>query len=84
MSAKNGTPSDRTSRPPMSDSLDPIASLLRMRMLDPPARPGLLANVDRFEVLRLIGSGGMGFVLLARDPNTSQSVAIKMLKDYSS
>jgi serine/threonine protein kinase len=35
--------------------------------LTPPSRPGLLGNLDRYEVLRLIGEGGMGLVLLARD-----------------
>jgi len=49
-------------------------------VLEPPARPGLLASLDRFEVLRLIGVGGMGVVVLARDPHTSERVAIKLLK----
>jgi len=53
---------------------------LRARVLEPPARPGLLASLDRFEVLRLIGVGGMGVVVLARDPHTSERVAIKLLK----
>ncbi len=67
-------------RPLMSDSLDPIHSLLRMRALGPPSNPGVLASLDRFEILRLIGVGGMGVVLLARDTRTGQKVAVKLLK----
>src|SRR4051812_29643180 len=44
------------------------AVLLRRRVLDPPTHPGALANVDRFEVLRVVGTGGMGVVILARSP----------------
>ena len=61
-------------------SFDSIEGLVRTRALDPPDHPGLLARVDRFEIQRLIGFGGMGVVLLARDPNTSDQVAIKLLR----
>jgi serine/threonine protein kinase len=45
----------------------PSAEKLVRQSLNPPPRPGLLGNLDRYEVLRLIGAGGMGLVLLARD-----------------
>jgi hypothetical protein len=54
--------------------------LLRARALDAPPRPGLLAALDRFEILALIGQGGMGLVLLARDPSCDAKVAIKILR----
>ncbi|MHB1036766.1 MAG: serine/threonine-protein kinase [Pirellulales bacterium] len=56
------------------------SGLLRTRVLDPPPRLGLLANLDRFEVLKLLGIGGMGLVLLARDPVFGRCVAIKLLR----
>jgi len=65
---------------PVSSFVGPIAELIGQGMLSPPSRPGVLAAVDRFEVLRVLGGGGMGIVLLARDPNTGQDVAIKMIK----
>jgi len=65
---------------PVSSFVGPIAELIGQGMLCPPSRPGVLATVDRFEVLRVLGAGGMGVVLLARDPNTQQDVAIKMVK----
>jgi len=65
---------------PVSSFVGPIAELIAQRMLSPPSRPGVLATVDRFEVLRVVGGGGMGVVLLARDPNTGQDVALKMVK----
>jgi len=66
--------------PVASVSLDPTQELLRMRAIDPPPRPGLLAALDRFEILAVLGIGGMGVVLLARDPGPDIRVAIKLLK----
>jgi serine/threonine protein kinase/lipoprotein NlpI len=41
--------------------------------------PTSLGRVDHYEVLRLVGRGGMGFVLKAKDPSLSRIVAIKFL-----
>ena len=65
---------------PVSSFVGPIAELIGQGMLSPPSRPGVLASVDGFEVLRVLGGGGMGVVLLARNPNTDRDVAIKMIK----
>src|SRR6185369_12552389 len=51
---------------PVSTFVPSAENFLR-QSLNPPSRPGLLGNLDRYEVLRLIGAGGMGLVLLARD-----------------
>ena len=59
---------------------DPSAGLLRARVLDPPRQPGQLASLGRFDILRVIGSGGMGVVLLARDSASASLVAIKVLR----
>ena len=70
---------DQATRP-ASSFVGPIAELVGQRMLSPPSRPGVLAMVDRFEVLRVLGGGGMGVVLQARDPNTGLDVAVKMVR----
>jgi len=66
--------------PPVSAFLGPIAELVAHHLLAPPPRPGLLASLDGFEILRLLGSGGMGIVLLARDSRTGEEVAIKLIR----
>ena len=66
--------------PPVSSFTGPIAELIAQRMLFPPSRPGLLAILDQFEIQRVLGGGGMGIVLLARDSDTGRDVAIKLVK----
>lgn len=68
------------SEPPISDSHGVIAELRRERVLDPPPRPGVAAGLGRLEILHLLGKGGMGAVLLARDPETAELVAVKLMK----
>ncbi len=36
--------------------------------------------LGRYELERMLGAGGMGIVLLARDPSTRQQVAIKLIR----
>ena len=66
--------------PPVSSFTGPVGELIAQRMLSPPPRPGLLAVLDHFEILRVLGGGGMGIVLLARDSDTGREVAIKLVK----
>ena len=66
--------------PPVSAFAGPIAELVGHRLLSPPARPGLLASLARFEVVRVLGGGGMGVVVLARDSEKGTDVAIKLIK----
>jgi serine/threonine protein kinase/sugar lactone lactonase YvrE len=66
--------------PPVSAFTGPIAELVGHRLLSPPARPGLLATLARYEVLRVLGGGGMGVVLMARDTESGRNVAIKMVR----
>jgi serine/threonine protein kinase/sugar lactone lactonase YvrE len=66
--------------PPVSVFTGPVAELIAQRMLLPPSRPGLLAVLDHFDILRVLGGGGMGIVLLARDSDTGRDVAIKLVK----
>ena len=66
--------------PPVSAFMGPVAELIHQRMLSPPLRPGLLAVLDHFEILRVLGGGGMGIVLLARDARTGREMAIKLVR----
>ncbi len=66
--------------PPVSEFAGPIAELVGHRLLSPPTRPGLLASLARFEVVRVLGGGGMGVVVLARDSESGRDVAIKLIK----
>lgn len=74
-------PPDKTPfAPPVSAFMGPVAELIAARMLQPPARPGQLAVLDHFEILRVLGGGGMGIVLLARDSRNGRDVAVKLIK----
>jgi len=66
--------------PPVSAFAGPIAELVGHRLLSPPTRPGLLASLARFEVVRVLGGGGMGVVVLARDSEQGRDVAIKLIR----
>ncbi len=67
-------------QPDVPMSFDSAGALLRQRVLDPPAHPGILANLDHYSVDRVLGMGGMGIVLQARHPVTDAQVAIKLVR----
>lgn len=66
--------------PPVSVFTGPIGELIAQRMLTPPPRPGVLAAVDNYEILRVLGGGGMGIVLLARASQAGREVAVKLVR----
>ena len=54
--------------------------LLRGRLFDPPPRPGAIAALDRYEVVRILATGRSSLVVLARHPVADEFVAIKVLR----
>ena len=51
-------------------------------LLAPPKHPEMLGRIGRYDVERLIGSGGMGVVFKAFDTELNRSVAVKVLAPY--
>lgn len=66
-------PPGATSRP-----FDPAAAI-RGR-LEPAQEPGEIGRLGPFRVLRVLGQGGMGVVVLAFDPTLRRPVAIKLMQ----
>ena len=52
------------------------------QFLDPPSHPEMLGRLGRYEIERLIGSGGMGIVFKAFDTELNRPVAIKILAPF--
>jgi serine/threonine protein kinase len=77
----NSPSSNLPSSGPLGSALPGLLeTMLGNGNLDPPAKPGQLATLDSFEILRLTGAGGMGVVFQARDSKTGSEIAIKMLR----
>src|SRR6185369_4950147 len=72
----------KESQPAPISSTTPGAGedLLQAGIMQQPDQPGMLGKIGRFDVIKLLGQGGMGQVLLAREPVTNVKVAIKVLK----
>ncbi|MCA9175482.1 MAG: serine/threonine protein kinase [Planctomycetales bacterium] len=52
------------------------------QLLEPPSHPEMLGRLGRYEIERLIGSGGMGIVFKAYDTELNRTVAIKVLAPH--
>ncbi|MCA9135342.1 MAG: serine/threonine protein kinase [Planctomycetales bacterium] len=51
----------------------------RFDFLSPPSHPEMLGRLERYEIERVIGTGGMGVVFKAFDTELNRPVAIKVL-----
>jgi hypothetical protein len=56
----------------------------RLDFLSPPSHPEMLGRLGRYEIERVIGTGGMGVVLKAFDTELNRPVAIKVLAPHVS
>ncbi|TWU04798.1 protein kinase domain-containing protein [Stieleria varia] len=54
------------------------------QLLQPPSHPEMLGRLGRYEIERMIGSGGMGIVFKAFDTELNRVVAVKVLAPYLS
>lgn len=54
------------------------------QLLSPASHPELIGRIGRYDVDRLIGSGGMGLVFKAHDTELNRPVAVKLLAPYLS
>jgi eukaryotic-like serine/threonine-protein kinase len=51
-------------------------------LLGPPSHPEMLGRLGRYEIERMIGSGGMGIVFKAIDTELNRPVAVKVLAPH--
>jgi len=66
-----------------SDSPRPAwTEAMARQLLAPPSHPEMLGRLGRYEIERLIGSGGMGIVFKAFDTELNRPVAIKVLAPH--
>jgi WD40 repeat protein len=52
---------------------------LKLDFLQPPDKPDRLGKLAQFDVIRVVGRGGMGVVLHAYDPSLARDIAIKVI-----
>lgn len=70
------------SYPHIPGQVKPCGDTQRLDFLSPPSHPEMLGRVGRYEVERVIGTGGMGIVLKAFDTELNRPVAIKVLAQH--
>lgn len=62
-----------------NDAVDPSGKLRSLSFLAPSQRPDSLGVLGQYEILQIIGRGGMGTVFRAVDAKLNRTVAIKVL-----
>ncbi len=61
---------------------NPWTESMTKSLLSPASHPEMLGRIGRYDVERLIGSGGMGVVFKAYDTELNRPVAVKLLAPY--
>ena len=68
----------RNATPSSSAPIDPEAGSPRYPFLAPASQPAHLGQLGKYQILNVIGEGGMGVVFAAIDPTLHRDVAIKV------
>lgn len=69
-------------QPEMPDDSRIEFETVGLPFLAPPSHPELMGRLGRYEIERVIGTGGMGIVLKAHDTELHRPVAIKILASH--
>jgi hypothetical protein len=79
--ATNAVPACGTLAPAVVDlEADRLRALMRATVFGQPRQP---VTIDRYEIVRLLGSGAMGLVYEVFDPKRGEQVALKTLRGHS-
>jgi serine/threonine protein kinase/WD40 repeat protein len=77
-----GRPPDPTGAAHSSSEPSSVADRDILALLGPAAGPGQLGTLGHYEVVGVVGKGGMGVVLKAFDPRLHRPVAVKLMAPH--
>src|SRR5205807_3000857 len=77
--ADSASPDDPTRTAHAGDETTPATAVDVRALLKPADKAGLLGKLDHYEVIEVVGRGGMGVVLKAFDPKLHRLAAVKLM-----